>query len=329
MNDLRPLERHHDAQPGPAPDGVGRMRARLTAHMDASAKEGEAGRAKATPSTKRRPVRPAWGLAFAGAATAGTLAVALVAGQPNGTPSRNGPAHEAPPRADSARTVLLTAAEHAETRPTGKYWHVETTYARPGASVDAEWMTLDGQYWLAFRTPKPEPGEKSTGLFKEKKGVPLMVTVLGPNPPLSALQKLPTDPKALRALADRSVAKHDMPYTLVEVLIGLLTDQPAPPKVRAAAFRALADVPGVRSLGPATDPRGRHGTALAYSTSTPGVQRVTTQLIIDTGTSQVLAKTIAGSKTGRTREGVTKTTPFTSTLLYLAAGWTDEGPRIP
>jgi hypothetical protein len=157
-----------------------------------------------------------------------------------------------------------------------------------------------------------------------------MGTVLGLNPPFSALQKLPTDPKALRALAARNVAKPGMPYSLVEVLIGLLTDQPAPPKVRAAAFRALADVPGVRLLGPAADPRGRKGKALVYLSSTPAAGQVKTQLIIDTRTSQVLATTISGSKTVRTRSGAMKTMPVPpSTRLYLAAGWTNESPRIP
>ncbi|WP_026412669.1 CU044_5270 family protein [Actinomadura oligospora] len=330
MNDLHPLHHHHDAQPGPTPEGVDRMRARLNEHIAASDAEPEAARSKAVASTRRHRIRPAWGLAFAGAATAAALAATLVAGELNDAPATNGPAHVTTSPGDSARTVLLTAAEHAETRPTGRYWHVVTTYVRPGASVDAQWMTLDGQYWTAYRNPKPGPGEKGSELLKEKKGVPLMGTVLGLNPPLSALQKLPTDPKALRALAVRNVAKPDMPYSLVEVLIGLLTDQPAPPKVRAAAFRALADVPGVRLLGPATDPRGRKGKALVHLASTPAGGQVKTQLIIDTRTSQVLATTISGSKMVRDRTGAMKRMSAPpSTRLYLAAGWTDESPRIP
>lgn len=313
MNDLRPLHRHHDAQPGPTPEGVDRMRARLTAHMDASAKGAKAMRTKAAPSTKRRLVRPAWGLAFGATATAGALAVALVAGGGNGAPSHGATSHD-----DSARTVLLTAAEHAETGPTGKYWRVKTTDTRANATVYAEWITLDGQRWVAYRNPRPEPGTNASELHKAKGLGPIPVSVLGPNPALSALIELPAQPKALRALAERNVPKQNKAESVTEALVGLLTDQPVPPKVRAAAFRALADVPGVRMLGRTTDPRGRKGTALAFTYTTPrGAMQ--SRLVIDTGSSQVLAETLTGSKEK----------PFTHTRVYLATGWTDESPRIP
>ena len=53
-------------------------------------------------------------------------------------------------------------------------------------------------------------------------------------------------------------------------LSDLLVDPPVPPGVRAAAFRALADMPNVKSIGPIRDELGRAGVGIADS-DTPGV----------------------------------------------------------
>jgi len=42
-----------------------------------------------------------------------------------------------------------------------------------------------------------------------------------------------------------------LPGYVLTTLVRLLTDLPVPPAVRAAAFRALASMPSVTSLGPA------------------------------------------------------------------------------
>ncbi|MCP2338696.1 CU044_5270 family protein [Actinomadura rupiterrae] len=282
------------------------MRARVNDHLD--------GRTAAV--APRRRIRPAWGLAVVGAAAAAVVATATLVPGNTGTGSTRPAPHASD---DSGRTVLLAAAERAATQPTGKYWRVVTTSDRRDAPVDAEWVTLDGRRWVAYRDPQPAPGQKPGELLKSKGLGPIATSVLGENPPLSRLLALPTQPKALRALAERNAGRPGDIESVTEALVGLLTDQPTTPGTRAAAFRALADVPGVRSLGPQTDSRGRKGTGLAFDFTTPA-GRFHNRLVIDPRTSQVLSKTTSGYKNKRLVSG---------TLLYLATGWTNESPRIP
>ena len=86
---------------------------------------------------------------------------------------------------------------------------------------------------------------------------------------------------------------------LSEVAGTLLARAPTPPAVRAAAFRMLATLPGVRAEGTATDPLGRPGTvvSLPVETTVPlGLYTAPKQLgtyrrqwIIDPGSGTLLA----------------------------------------
>ncbi|MFI6316613.1 hypothetical protein ACIBG8_03795 [Nonomuraea sp. NPDC050556] len=62
---------------------------------------------------------------------------------------------------------------------------------------------------------------------------------------------------------------------------------PLSPTVRAAAYRMLADLPGVRSLGRVTDPKGRQGQAFTHTA--PGGGGSTSRIILDPETGQSLA----------------------------------------
>ncbi|GGS93273.1 hypothetical protein GCM10010156_59400 [Planobispora rosea] len=110
---------------------------------------------------------------------------------------------------------------------------------------------------------------------------------------------------------------------VADALSGLLWSKPSPPAVRAAAYRALAELPNVRYLGEATDERGRRGAAFSFTTSftTSSTEQVTVQrtLIIDPGSSQVLSSTTTGLP-GVKGEQVE---------VVLKAGWTDDEPSPP
>jgi hypothetical protein len=70
----------------------------------------------------------------------------------------------------------------------------------------------------------------------------------------------PTSPTAvLKFLASAEPAGSDA----LDSITSLLTYVPLRPAARAAAFRALEQIPGVRYLGPARDPLGRVGVAIA------------------------------------------------------------------
>jgi hypothetical protein len=175
-----------------------------------------------------------------------------------------------------------------------------------------------------------KPGQGSL-VKAESKG--LHVPIAGPKPSFEDLRNLPTDPIALRALALQHALsdgrdgplKADNAQVLQAFaagkLISLLTEAPVPPKVRAAAFRALAGMPVVRSEGKAADGRSRPG--VAFSIVAPYDSGPTaTRLIIDPATSQVLSEHVA-SKAGKTGKGKERTT------LYLGAGWTNDSPAAP
>ncbi|QKW39313.1 CU044_5270 family protein [Actinomadura sp. NAK00032] len=101
------------------------------------------------------------------------------------------------------------------------------------------------------------------------------------------IAELPTDAKALeKALLDlkghwhavskngekeepiRALRGQERTRALSEVAATLLSTAPAPPAVRAAVFRLLADLPGVKAEGPATDPLGRPGMAISLPLKT-------------------------------------------------------------
>ena len=89
-----------------------------------------------------------------------------------------------------------------------------------------------------------------------------------------------------------------------------LRNRPAPPRLRAALYRALALVPGVRLIGPVRDRLGRHGTAFALTPSS-----VEDEVIIDPATSQTLEERTIVPPHAASTFGVPAGTPI-STPTY-------------
>ncbi|MFC5185032.1 CU044_5270 family protein [Actinomadura harenae] len=88
---------------------------------------------------------------------------------------------------------------------------------------------------------------------------------------------------------------------------------PVRPALRAAAYRVLADLPDVRSLGEVTDQRGRRGQALArVSRGSEGVAPGTNRLVIAPGTGVPLEISSNGGAT--------------EYRLVLECGYTNESP---
>jgi hypothetical protein len=168
------------------------------------------------------------------------------------------------------------------------------------------------------------------------------VVVEGRELTFAQLQRLPDDPEALRDWVvdaveddlDPSVSAEVLDDNVAEVLANLLVDVPAPPDVRAAAYRALADMPNVRSIGLTRDELGRAGVGILIDIDgilidTAGIVvtrggpykagKVTRKLIIDSDTSHVLA---SETKVGESSDS------FSGTLI-LQVGWTDGEPHKP
>ncbi|MBA9002443.1 CU044_5270 family protein [Thermomonospora cellulosilytica] len=149
------------------------------------------------------------------------------------------------------------------------------------------------------------------------------------------VQSLPTDPRALRAALTLTRLRDDkenpdranpvppeaQAIYAAQSLTALLAQVPAPPKVRAAAFRALADMPEARSLGRVKDPQGRTGVGIVITNSYQGAT-TTTRLIVDPATSSVLSSNITAGRDGARIDKEMAT-------VYLEVGWTDTRPQPP
>lgn len=133
------------------------------------------------------------------------------------------------------------------------------------------------------------------------------------------VSQFPTDPDALRAeLLNRIRASRlvkDPESRLFPEVSLLLLRAPAPPAVRAAAFRLLAEMSGVSVVGEVTDAAGRTGIGIEYRRD-----EIRAVLIIDPSKNVLLAS-----------EETNRVGPdnFDRNEVVLAAEWTDDEPRPP
>jgi hypothetical protein len=237
MNDLQTL-RAALIPDEPAQDVVDRSRHRLQNRM---------------LGAPRRRVRP---LAIGAGLVAVAAAAAVVVALP-GTPAEAPPPQAVAPVVTGAQ-VLLAAATVAEHAPagTGEYWYIKTVSSK---QVYEYWYAADGHRW--FRGAKSGGRVVPLGL-----GVPLRLAATEVT--FEQLRTLPTDPAALRnwlvtAIAHSNARTSAGPLTasdrereLLLSLVSLVSTLPAPPAVRAAAFRAIAAYPGVQDLGAVPGGRG-------------------------------------------------------------------------
>jgi hypothetical protein len=306
------------AKPGPSSQTVERGRHQL---QQAILRPASRRRAMTGPSRTRRL---AAGVGLTAAAAAAAIA-ALVPG---------GPLNTAPVRL-SARQVLLAAATAAAAQPSsGAYWHVKEVYdfdqppfGHPRGTwkwtryTQETWTNRDGAFWVP---------DSAAGTGVVPLGGPGGFSVASSDLTFNQLQRLPESPAALKAWITHSFehpayaqmgipSASVLPGYVLTTLVRLITDMPVPPAVRAAAFRALASMPNVTSLGPADG-----GQALLITgppppaSSLPGVKLPRgpvpagdTELIIDPTTAQVRSITTSES-----------------TETVIAEGWTNQMPKV-
>jgi len=272
------------ATPGPSSDAVRKGRAGLEELI----------------RHQSRARRPSWlmagiGLAAAAVAVAVTAAVMFTSGPPHARPGAAVPStatrHHPATAKQSVQQVLLTAAASAQRAPAGSgtYWHVRVRAATGNGNklyLAESWTKRDGQTWIR----------------DQKRGTPIELprspATLGPfflggqELEFHQIQHLPTDPAALTRWIVTNAARHGgktggpVPSKAQEredvfdSLISLLSELPATPQVRAAAFRALAALPGVTSLGQLDGGQGVRFTLLGGHQAT---------LVIDPADGQIRA----------------------------------------
>jgi hypothetical protein len=148
------------------------------------------------------------------------------------------------------------------------------------------------------------------------------------------VQQLPTDPATLRALIVKRIAADPegfLPGTwgsnarLFGTLNQLLLDVPAPPRLRAAAFRVLADIPGVRGTGEVKDAEGRTGVGVELTRTSGGVAE-SHRLILDRTTHVIMARDYVARWTDKPKEARPVKEQH---VVILRAEWTDRKPEPP
>ncbi|SCL68177.1 hypothetical protein GA0070604_6221 [Micromonospora eburnea] len=144
------------------------------------------------------------------------------------------------------------------------------------------------------------------------------------------LAAVPTEPAALKAWLLNRLKASEVQKASNDALCwsaqDLVVDLPVSPQVRAAAYRMLADLPGVTSLGEATDQRGRAGVAVGFARKGDGGHWGQTRLIIDPRTGQALASESWDLGAGRAPKA---TGALQSYTLVVSAGFTNDSPPAP
>jgi hypothetical protein len=245
-------------------------------------------------------------------------------------------------RADDRYALEQLSVREEWTRRDGRAWSGTREWVRPKSPSDEAAWRRDGAptKWCDGMTdtdpPRPSCLHTAPGVAGLTRNFFPFQVGEGNELTFAQLQQLPDDPGALRSWLvgitrrdlDPSASAAIVDANVGQILANLLVYPPVPAGVRAAAYRALAEMPGVTSIGSTHDELGRAGVGVRIPAgqgmfAVPGSVRpvaggtLIRTLIIDPHTSHVLADEMsAGSR------------PLRHTAI-LAVGWTDEAPRVP
>ncbi len=253
----------------------------------------------------RRRLLTARRVSLAAAFAAAAAAVAVVVGVllPAGTP--------AGPSAASAATLTRLAAvavtAHGQTVGPNQYQYTSSTETQTIGTSDergsinyAEWQSPDGDSWVSISggpaagchyrpadMPPAPPGSTGRSQYQPP-------TASRPDFAAASqqfLDTLPTDTAALAAYLDAHVnyAGPDEQARFAAIK-DILTYTIAPPALRAAAIRVLAQTPHITTQQSATDPAGRSTIRVDFHDSRAGAGYVDT-LYFDGDTAQLLDET--------------------------------------
>jgi hypothetical protein len=249
----------------------------------------------------------------------------------HGKGSKSHPRYFVPINDPSARYALVPAVKEVWTAPDGKT-HVRETLGR------VNFLSSGNQtHWEDAGSPPPwafDPSEHQVG--RDRAGRPVKdfaaKSFRGRHEfiYLSRLSKLPTEPEALRlavenrgsgsAPVEPSPADSPRGGATVERLLEILSEPITTPALRAAAFNALAEIPGIGLERNVADAAGRRGDAISWVRESGFGRR----FIFDPHTGKILAEAemIFGPK-ATNEYGAPAGTPFRETA-YLQSGIVDS-----
>jgi hypothetical protein len=286
------------AGPDPSPDTVDRSRHRLQNVMRGD---------PAKPRRKKRWIAAGVGL-MATAAAAAVVVSDLSTPNPKKEPILSG------------QQVMLAAATAAESKPasSGTYWHTKLVLSMgKNTTVTETWIRRDGRTWLSA----------APGMISRVERRPLIeFTKLD----YAHIQRLPTDPDRLKAELLKSstlpTARDQRQLTTINLLQEVLAEAPAPPKVRAAAYRALAALPNIANLGRTA---GGYRLKISYMNSTGTRIDGTETIVVDPKTTQLRVEGWAGFGDGGLPVGPSRrTSGWTDRLRGRIVPWSEQVPFI-
>jgi hypothetical protein len=214
-----------------------------------------------------------------------------------GTGSKSHPRYFVPIKDPSARYALVPTLKEVWTAPDGK------TRIRETLGRVSFFSSADQRRWEAAGSPPPwafDPSEHDVG--RDDSGRP--VKDFASNSfrgrhefiYLSRLSRLPTEPEALRLAienrrgggspVDPSPADSSRGGATVERLLEILSEPITSPALRAAAFNALAEIPGIGFERNVADGTGRRGDAISWV----GERGFGRQFVFDPHTARILAE---------------------------------------
>ncbi|GAA3241701.1 CU044_5270 family protein [Actinocorallia longicatena] len=218
------------------------------------------------------------------------------------------------------------------TSPGGKSWTVSQYLGFvPATEADAAKWRADGspESWrLEHKDPRCPKGRCAVQILSTKPqpvvtrafgGKGVVGELAGLPITIAQVRALPTDPAKLKAAIARRLpgAKgRFLDMLAFENGMQLIMNLPVSSGVRAATYRMMAALPGVRSLGEATDQLGRKGHAVTMGAD--GSKKVLHRVIIDPSTGLPLATEMFTPADGTVLNDTTVT----------AAGWTDDRPDL-
>ncbi|MEU1686433.1 CU044_5270 family protein [Micromonospora sp. NPDC005707] len=263
---------------------------------------------------RRRPRRRLILASALTAAAAATAAVVVIgaAGPEAAAPiagGRSAPVGTGP----AGHQILLAAATTAGRTPAGSgaYWYLRTE--APDWRSES-WTRRDGRTWVR--------GGKTGGKVLELAG-PVPFRLGGPQVSFDELQRLPTEPAALKERIGELVRDSDIRTSagrpdaamreqmVFDGLLSLIAQLPAPPKVRAAAFQAVGGYPEVTSTG-ATE--GGEGLLIRLDADWAA------RLVVDPATARIRRTNFFV-----TADGARITAPE-GRMFTLTTEWTDRPP---
>ncbi|MWA05140.1 hypothetical protein F8568_033210 [Actinomadura sp. LD22] len=286
------------AGPEPSADVVDRSRHRLQNAMRGGSAE--------------RGRRKRWIAAGVGL-TAAAAAGAVVVSDPSAPEAKKEPVL-------SGRQVMLAAATTAAAKPaaTGTYWHTKLVLTMGKVThVTETWTRRDGATWLSG----------APGLVSRVAKRPVMS---GSDLDFAGVQRLPTDPDRLKAGLLKSArypaARENPQLWTINLLQSVLSEAPAPPQVRAAAYRALAALPHIDNLG-----RTAGGYRLKISFMNDSGTHVdgTETIVVDPKSTRLRVEGWGGFGGGPNPFGPSQTTSgWTDTLPGRIVPWSSQKPYI-